>query len=86
MYANIWQNEVSGTRKPRMGNARIDKETTDTFKDKEVINTQDTNTASRLPGQEETYVFLAPSQTRACKLYPLGQIWPWLVDIINKFY
>lgn len=58
----IWQNEVSGTREPRMGNTRIDKGGLQTrSKDKEVINTQDTNTASRLPGQEETYVFYGPS-------------------------
>lgn len=73
----IWQNDVSGRREPRMGNTCIDKGGLQTSsKDKEVINTQDTNTVSRFRGQEETHVLYGQSQTRVCKLYPLGQIWP----------
>lgn len=53
----IWQNDVSGTREPRMGNTCRNKGGLQTCsKDKEVIDTQDTNTTSMFPGQEETYI------------------------------
>lgn len=79
----IWQNEVSGTRKPRMGNTRTDKGGLQTrSKDKEVINTQDTNTASRLLDRKKhMYSMGRLRQEPASCILP--QIWPWLV-IINK--
>lgn len=69
----IWQNDVSGTREPRMGNTRRDKEGLQTCsKDKEVINTQVTNTMSMCPGQEETYILHEQSQDRSLQVVSSG--------------